>query len=80
LPPMPTTKGKRDRSGNNESDLGDKSSASNNSKASTVELAIAYIKTLQTELAETKSKLDDRERKLADYNSNGGDQTSQSPH
>lgn len=34
------------------------------SKASTVEMAIVYIKSLQTELAETKKKLQDAELKL----------------
>jgi hypothetical protein len=37
-----------------------------NSKASTVEMAIVYIKSLQTELAETKAKLESAEKKLAE--------------
>jgi hypothetical protein len=41
-------------------------------------LAIAYIKTLQAELADTKAKLEDREKKLAEAN-NSGDNGSQSP-
>jgi hypothetical protein len=36
-----------------------------NSKASTVEMAIVYIKSLQMELAETKAKLEIAEKKLA---------------
>jgi Helix-loop-helix DNA-binding domain len=78
LPSAPTTKGKRDRSGSIDGDSGDKATASSTSKASTVELAIAYIKTLQAELSETKAKLEDREKKLAKVNSNG-DNVSQSP-
>lgn len=78
LPPTPTVKGKRDRSGSIDGDLGDKSAASNNSKASTVEMAIAYIRALQAELTETKAKLEDREKQLAEASSSG-DNASQSP-
>jgi hypothetical protein len=70
-------KGKRDRSGSGEGDSGDKSTTSSNSKASTVELAIAYIKALQAELSDTKAKLEDREKKLSETN-NSGDSVSQS--
>jgi hypothetical protein len=47
---------------------GDKNGAApqGNSKASTVEMAIVYIKSLQLELAETKAKLDTAEKKLAE--------------
>jgi Helix-loop-helix DNA-binding domain len=79
LPPIPFTKGKRDRSGSIDSDLGDKSAASNNSKASTVELAIAYIRALQAELADTKAKLEAKEKQLAETNNSSGDNASQSP-
>ncbi len=78
LPSTPTVKGKRDRSGSIDGDQGDKSAASNNSKASTVEMAIAYIRALQAELTETKAKLEDRERQLAEASSSG-DNASQSP-
>ena len=37
-----------------------------NSKASTVEMAIEYIKSLQTELKDVKSRLDDAEKKLGE--------------
>ncbi|EXJ88233.1 hypothetical protein A1O1_05163 [Capronia coronata CBS 617.96] len=47
------------------------------SKASTVEMAIVYIKSLQTELKETKSQLEVAEKKLAEGGgSSGGSQTS----
>jgi len=46
-----------------------------NSKASTVELAIVYIRTLQKDLAETKAKLEVVEKKLAE-GTNSGNQTS----
>jgi Helix-loop-helix DNA-binding domain len=76
LPPMPPAKGKRDRSGSTETDSGDKAAASSGSKASTVEMAIVYIKALHAELAETKTKLADVEEKLALANSSDeGDQT-----
>lgn len=71
LPPTPITKGKRDRSGSIDGDSGDKTGASNNSKASTVELAIAYIRALRAELSDTKAKLEDREKKLAEVNGSG---------
>lgn len=77
LPPVPVTKGKRDRAGSTDGDSGDKATASSNSKASTVELAIAYIKALQAELSDTKAKLEDSEKKLVEANSEGGS-TSQS--
>lgn len=66
LPPTQTMKGKKDRSGSTEGDVSDKAAASSNSKASTVELAIAYIKDLQNELSDTRAKLEDREKKLAE--------------
>lgn len=47
------------------------------SKASTVEMAIAYIKTLQTELKDTKDKLDAAEKKLADVESSAESQASE---
>lgn len=78
LPPTPATKSKRDRSGSIDGDSADKAAAAGNSKASTVELAIAYIKSLQAELSETKAKLkdqekklEDKEKKLAEVNSSG---------
>lgn len=46
------------------------------SKASTVEMAIVYIKSLQEELKMTKDKLDTAEKKLADCISSAGSQAS----
>jgi hypothetical protein len=40
-----------------------------NSKASTVELAIVYIRALQKDLADTKARLEVAEKKLAEGNS-----------
>ena len=65
LPQLPAPKGKRERSGSCEADSGDKSGGSSNSKASTVELAIAYIRALQAELLTTKSKLTEAEARLS---------------
>jgi hypothetical protein len=54
------------------------SAAQGASKASTVEMAIIYIKSLQAELADTKDKLTLAEKKLAaDTNSSVGSQTSE---
>ena len=79
LPPAPTTaKGKRDRSASIDGDSGDKSATSSNSKASTVEMAIAYIKALKAELSQMKVKLEEKEKQLLDTNSSG-DNASQSP-
>ncbi|KIV90526.1 hypothetical protein PV10_07823 [Exophiala mesophila] len=47
------------------------------SKASTVEMAITYIKSLQSELAETKEKLEAAEKRLADGTSSAGSQASE---
>lgn len=47
------------------------------SKASTVEMAITYIKSLQCELAETKGKLEAAEKRLAEGTSSAGSQTSE---
>jgi hypothetical protein len=41
-------------------------SVQGNGKASSVEMAIVYIRSLQTELAETKAKLENAEKKLAE--------------
>jgi hypothetical protein len=63
--------GKKERTSSNDGEDGDKigSIGQGNSKASTVELAIAYIRALQKDLAETKSRLDVAEKKLAEGNS-----------
>lgn len=54
------------------------SSGQGASKASTVEMAIVYIKSLQAELADTKDKLNAAEKKLAaDTNSSVGSQASE---
>jgi Helix-loop-helix DNA-binding domain len=47
------------------------------SKASTVEMAIVYIKSLQAELRVTQDKLENAEKKLAEGNSSAGSQTSE---
>lgn len=53
-------------------DSGDKPSAAQGaSKASTVEMAITYIKSLQNELRETRDKLEAAEKSLAEGNSSG---------
>ena len=75
LPPTPTLLAhtKKDPSRSPEAEgTSDKSSANNQttSKASTVEMAIIYIKSLQAELADTKEKLEVAEKKLAENNSN----------
>jgi hypothetical protein len=75
--------GKKDRSGSQEAaeaaeageagEAESKSSAAaqGTSKASTVEMAIVYIKSLQSELKETKDKLDAAEKRLAEGSSSG---------
>ena len=47
------------------------------SKASTVEMAITYIKKLQSELQETREKLEAAEKSLADGNSSGSQTSDQ---
>ncbi|KAL9624047.1 MAG: hypothetical protein Q9160_001800 [Pyrenula sp. 1 TL-2023] len=66
LPQSPTIGSKKEKLGK-ESPDSDKAGSNNqsNSKASTVEMAISYIKELQGQLAETKAKLDVAEEKLA---------------
>ena len=60
-----------------ENDDGDKSgSLQGASKASTVEMAIIYIRSLQAELKVTRDKLENAEKKLAEAHSSGGSQTS----
>ena len=58
---------KKDRAGSQDNDAESKASASAQgaSKASTVEMAIVYIKSLQTELKDTKDRLESVEKKLA---------------
>jgi len=53
------------------------SNAQGASKASTVEMAIVYIKSLQAELADTRDKLATVEKKLAAENSSADSQTSE---
>ncbi|KIV85035.1 hypothetical protein PV11_00771 [Exophiala sideris] len=68
LPPaIVASCGKKERAGSQDNDADSKASASAQgaSKASTVEMAIVYIKSLQSELKETKDKLDSVEKKLA---------------
>lgn len=47
------------------------------SKASTVEMAIVYIRNLQSELAETKDKLEAAERRIAEGTSSAESQASE---
>lgn len=73
------TGGKKERNVNtSETETGDKNTAAAQgaSKASTVEMAIVYIKTLQAELKVTQDKLENAEKKLAEGNSSGGSQAS----
>lgn len=66
LPQSPTMGSKKEKA-SKESPDSEKAGSNNqsNSKASTVEMAITYIKELQGQLAETKAKLDVAEGKLA---------------
>ena len=59
---------RKDRDGSNDNEDGERATSSGQSasKASTVEMAIAYIRALQAEVKETKEKLDAAEKKLAD--------------
>ncbi|KAI1618310.1 hypothetical protein EDD36DRAFT_27700 [Exophiala viscosa] len=59
--------GKKERAGSQDNDAESKASASAQgaSKASTVEMAIVYIKSLQTELKDTKDRLESVEKKFA---------------
>lgn len=71
--------GKKDRNASTpEHDGDDKSTSSMQgaSKASTVEMAIIYIRSLQAELKVTRDKLESAEKKLAEAHSSGGSQTS----
>jgi len=75
--------GKRDRAGSHENEETDAKAASASapaqgaSKASTVEMAIVYIKKLQSELAETKDRLEAAEKRLADSTSSAESQASE---
>lgn len=61
-------------------DTSDKTgSAQGTSKASTVEMAIVYIKSLQAELKETKDKLEVAEKNLADGAHSSSDSQSSEP-
>lgn len=68
LPQHILATGKKDRSGSIDIDEGEKglAGAQGASKASTVEMAIIYIKNLQAELKITKDKLDGAEKSLAE--------------
>ena len=69
LPQQATAGGKKERANSTE-DEGDKGlSGSGTSKASTVELAIVYIRSLQAELKATKEKLETAEKQAADRGS-----------
>ena len=63
---LPPSSGRDSSSSGGEANAGGTSTAAqqSNSKASTVEMAIDYIKALQSELAETKGKLEVVEKKL----------------
>lgn len=70
LPPsILAANGKKERSASHDNEEGESKSAAPGqgaSKASTVEMAIVYIKSLQDELKETKEKLEAAEKKSAD--------------
>jgi hypothetical protein len=78
LPPTPLLNGKKERTSSNDGEDGEKpgSIGQGNSKANTVELAIVYIRALQKDLVETKSRLEVAEKKLAEGNSSSSSQTS----
>ena len=68
------SQGKKDRSASQEAGEGESklsAAAQGASKASTVEMAIVYIKSLQSELKETQDKLDAAEKRLAEGSSSG---------
>lgn len=74
LPASITAAARKEKHGVKEEigDGSDKPSAAQGaSKASTVEMAIVYIRSLQAELKETKDKLDAAEKSLAEGNSSG---------
>ena len=76
LPPAITTRaGKREKPVIPEDDK-NAAGIQGASKASTVEMAIIYIKSLQAELKVTREQLDHAEKKLAEGNSSAGSQTS----
>lgn len=81
LPPSITSPIKREKSASKD-DNGDDTSdraggAAGTSKASTVEMAIVYIKSLQAELKETKEKLEVAERTLGE--GSGSDRNGSEP-
>lgn len=70
--------GKKEKDSKDDVDSGDKpSSGQGASKASTVEMAITYIKSLQQELSITKAKLEAAETKLTEGNSSGSQTSDQ---
>ena len=72
---LPTTINtqKKERKDSTGDDSADKNSAAAQgaSKASTVEMAIVYIKSLQAELKDTKDKLEVAEKRIAEGSSDG---------
>jgi hypothetical protein len=70
---------KKERASSQENDEAEAKSAAtqSGSKASTVEMAIVYIKSLQSELAEAKGKLEAAEKRLAAGSSSGESQASE---
>lgn len=78
--------GKKDRASSHENEENDtkteesasaSAQAQGTSKASTVEMAIVYIRNLQSELAETKDKLEAAERRIAEGTSSAESQASE---
>lgn len=74
--------GKKDRASSHENEETEakaaaSASAQGTSKASTVEMAIVYIRSLQSELAETKDKLEAAEKRLAEGTSSAESQASE---
>jgi len=69
LPASITAAARKDKTAKDEGDMSDKLAAQGASKASTVEMAIVYIRSLQEELKTTKDKLEAAEKSLAEGNS-----------
>ncbi|KAJ9661797.1 hypothetical protein H2198_001762 [Neophaeococcomyces mojaviensis] len=79
LPASITAAARKDKNGTkDEGDTSDKPTAGQGaSKASTVEMAIVYIRSLQAELKETRDKLEAVEKSLAEGNSSGSQASDQ---
>lgn len=80
LPQQIVANGKKERANSAEGDDGEKGgSGPGTSKASTVEMAIVYIKSLQAELKVTQEKLELAEKKSADRGSTSSQSSEEAP-